>query len=368
MLVGQTVATRVSGDSVSGNNGISYFYNDHLGSNTALRRPNGSRVSTYYHPFGNYRGTALNQTITDRDFTGQPQNRAVGLLYYQARFYVPGIGRFASADTLVPDPMNPQQFNRYSYVLNNALRYTDPGGRYCYDPTYGGAAGQCYSDDGQLLTRPRPPKPSVPRSHRGNEQGIVPGFTLSEDDLLLLTLGVFAENQNASHPAYAMEMWAWVFLNKQARSPGKSIYSIIESSSGAWNDPPFVAAHRPFRGDPPIDPSGHREWLLSASRAYMSGSSRNSENFQVLHKQITGDGGIYDNWRLHGTNSAADPTYGAEIAVHRASHRFERELGPLFTDYAQINPAFSYLFSDPYLGMMTVVGNHGCIYDHSLCR
>ena len=83
------MATRVSGDPVSGNNGLSYFYNDHastslstsLGSNTALRKPDGSRVSTYYLPFGSYRGTAPNQTITDQDFTGQPQNRAVGLLY-----------------------------------------------------------------------------------------------------------------------------------------------------------------------------------------------------------------------------------------------------------------------------------------------
>jgi hypothetical protein len=80
---------------VSGNNGISYFYNDHLGSNTALRQPNGTWVFSYYLPFGSYRGAAPNQTITDRDFTGQPQNRAVGLLYYQARFYVPGIGRTA---------------------------------------------------------------------------------------------------------------------------------------------------------------------------------------------------------------------------------------------------------------------------------
>jgi hypothetical protein len=79
-LTGQRSATstslsagvHVSGDPVSGNNGISYFYNDHLGSNTALRRPNGTRVSTYYLPFGNYRSTAPNQTITDRDFTGQP--------------------------------------------------------------------------------------------------------------------------------------------------------------------------------------------------------------------------------------------------------------------------------------------------------
>jgi hypothetical protein len=91
------VATRVSGDPVSGNNGLSYFYNDHastslstsLGSNTALRKLGCSRVSTYYRSFGNYRGTPLNQTIADLDFTGQRQNRAVGLLYYQARCYLP---------------------------------------------------------------------------------------------------------------------------------------------------------------------------------------------------------------------------------------------------------------------------------------
>jgi len=33
-----------------------------------------------------------------------------------------------SADTIVPDPTNPQQYNRYSYTLNNPLRYSDPSG------------------------------------------------------------------------------------------------------------------------------------------------------------------------------------------------------------------------------------------------
>lgn len=33
-----------------------------------------------------------------------------------------------SADTIVPNPANPQNLNRYSYVLNNPLRYTDPTG------------------------------------------------------------------------------------------------------------------------------------------------------------------------------------------------------------------------------------------------
>jgi RHS repeat-associated protein len=51
-----------------------------------------------------------------------------GLLYYQSRYYNPSLNRFISADTVVGDPGNPQQLNRYSYVTNNPLRYTDPSG------------------------------------------------------------------------------------------------------------------------------------------------------------------------------------------------------------------------------------------------
>ena len=40
----------------------------------------------------------------------------------------PYINRFLSADTIVPNPTNPQHLNRYSYVTNNPLRYTDPTG------------------------------------------------------------------------------------------------------------------------------------------------------------------------------------------------------------------------------------------------
>ena len=122
----------MSGDPVSGNNGLFYVLSDHLDSTSLLATGSGSVVggsTTRYLPFGGYRpGSAPTQAITDRDFTGQKENMELGLLYYQARFYVPGIGRFASADTLVPDPMNPQSLNRYSYALNNPLRYTDPTG------------------------------------------------------------------------------------------------------------------------------------------------------------------------------------------------------------------------------------------------
>jgi hypothetical protein len=36
-----------------------------------------------------------------------------------------------SADPFVPDPLNAQAWNRYSYVINNPLAFTDPNG-YCF--------------------------------------------------------------------------------------------------------------------------------------------------------------------------------------------------------------------------------------------
>jgi hypothetical protein len=49
-----------------------------------------------------------------------------------ARYYMPEIGRFISPDPIVPDPANPQTFNRYEYGLNNPIKYTDPTG-HCID-------------------------------------------------------------------------------------------------------------------------------------------------------------------------------------------------------------------------------------------
>jgi hypothetical protein len=46
------------------------------------------------------------------------------------RIYDPELGRFLSADPYVQSPLNSQSHNRYSYVLNNPLRYIDPSGYY----------------------------------------------------------------------------------------------------------------------------------------------------------------------------------------------------------------------------------------------
>jgi RHS repeat-associated protein len=94
--------------------------------------------------------------VTDRGYTGHKHNDDLGLIYMNARYYAPYINRFISADTIVPDPTNPQQYNRYSYVLNNALKYTDPSGHSCYNPSMG---GPCILSDGTGNNMSRLPRP-----------------------------------------------------------------------------------------------------------------------------------------------------------------------------------------------------------------
>ncbi|MBN1536942.1 MAG: RHS repeat-associated core domain-containing protein [Anaerolineales bacterium] len=48
------------------------------------------------------------------------------LYYYNARWYDPQLGRFAQADSIVPQGV--QGLDRYAYVNNNPVKYTDPSG------------------------------------------------------------------------------------------------------------------------------------------------------------------------------------------------------------------------------------------------
>jgi hypothetical protein len=68
----------------------------------------------------------------------------MGLMDYKARFYSPTLMRFTQPDTIVPEPGNPQSFNRYSYGLNNPVKYVDTTGHkaicideQCFDTTPG---------------------------------------------------------------------------------------------------------------------------------------------------------------------------------------------------------------------------------------
>jgi RHS repeat-associated protein len=89
-------------------------------------------------------------------YTGQasymddPSTAAVtegfGLMFYNARWYDPSLGRFAQADTMIPLSQGVQAWDRYSYVNNSPVRYNDPTGHQRATQDEAGSASGC-SDD-----------------------------------------------------------------------------------------------------------------------------------------------------------------------------------------------------------------------------
>ena len=99
--------------------------------------PRPAKVSSYM-PFGQVRTDVGDITQTDFGYTSQRNLDAqgsaysLGLMDYKARFYSSSLGRFIQPDTITPG--GPQGLNRYSYVLNNPMRFSDPTGHYaCID-------------------------------------------------------------------------------------------------------------------------------------------------------------------------------------------------------------------------------------------
>jgi RHS repeat-associated protein len=84
-----------------------------------------------YSGYGKYRlGGAL---PTDHRYTGQKLDVATGLMYYNARYYDRAIGAFISPDTLVPDPTNVWDYNRFGYARLNPIKYNDASGHTPWD-------------------------------------------------------------------------------------------------------------------------------------------------------------------------------------------------------------------------------------------
>ncbi len=70
-------------------------------------------------------------------------------MYYNARWYDPYLNHMTQPDSIVPDPGNPQAWNRYSYALNNPVRYTDTTGHW--------VDSGCGSGEGCELPKTTPP-------------------------------------------------------------------------------------------------------------------------------------------------------------------------------------------------------------------
>src|SRR5688500_5322716 len=125
------------------NSTLYYTLKDHLGSASVVTDASGNILGeNRYYPYGETRLTT-GTIFTDKLFTGQREMVGLGIYHYGARFYSPKLGRFLSPDTFVPGAANPQAYNRYSYVLNNPLKYIDATAhaQVCADGDEGGGCG-----------------------------------------------------------------------------------------------------------------------------------------------------------------------------------------------------------------------------------
>ena len=107
-----------------------YYHTDHLGSTGVVTDDLGNNIQDLtYYPFGQaYNNTG---TVDVRyKFTSKELDNSTELYFYEARYYDAWLGRFISADTIVPGPFDPQALNRYSYVRNNPVNMTDPSGHF----------------------------------------------------------------------------------------------------------------------------------------------------------------------------------------------------------------------------------------------
>jgi RHS repeat-associated protein len=134
-----------------------HYHLDHLGTPRLITGNGGTQVALHtYDPFG-AEVTAANQAGTEpiKKFTGHERDTA-NVDYMHARYYQNGWGRFLSVDPVIDTEKalkEPQRWNRYAYVINNPLRYTDPDGRET-NPV----SGQSNIEDKQLRTNSSNPR------------------------------------------------------------------------------------------------------------------------------------------------------------------------------------------------------------------
>ncbi len=108
------------------NTSTDYFLGDALGSVRQLTNNSGAiTYASAYDPYG-VATQAYGASQTAYGFTGEYTSN--DLVYLRARYYVPYLNQFIQPDTIVPDPYQPMDWNKYLYVRDNPINYTDPSG------------------------------------------------------------------------------------------------------------------------------------------------------------------------------------------------------------------------------------------------
>ena len=103
-------------------------FKDNLGSILSVVDENGSKVfSAEYDAWGK-QTVSVNTIGLIRGYGGHEMLNEFNLINMNGRVYDPVLGRFLSPDKYIQEGDNSQNYNSYSYCLNNPLKYADPSG------------------------------------------------------------------------------------------------------------------------------------------------------------------------------------------------------------------------------------------------
>lgn len=110
---------------------VTYVYTDPQGTPLAEADASGNVTAWFeYAPYG-VSVSSMGAAPDGPGYTGHVNDPDTGLVYMQARYYDPAIGRFLSVDPVAPSAGSLYTFDRYNYANDNPIRYTDPDGRKC---------------------------------------------------------------------------------------------------------------------------------------------------------------------------------------------------------------------------------------------
>ncbi|MBI9066003.1 MAG: VCBS repeat-containing protein [Salinivirgaceae bacterium] len=138
----------------NGEKKLYHAHTDHQGSLIALRDASTGLIAGdtrySYDAWGrrrnpvDYSFSRFNTAVTNRGYTMHEHLSNVQLINMNGRVYDPILGKMLSPDNFIQSPTSTQSLNRYSYCLNNPLKYTDPSGEKLFSFLYGVMAAIMY--------------------------------------------------------------------------------------------------------------------------------------------------------------------------------------------------------------------------------
>lgn len=131
-------------------NGVTWHHLDRLGSVRLTTDEQGQVIKRFaYAPFGSEATSGIAGALFG--YAGHRGDQETGLVYMQARYYDPALGRFVSPDSIIPNPLDPQTLNRYTYADNAPLDKVDPDGHQSKCPPS--------TNNSTCVSAPRDPSP-----------------------------------------------------------------------------------------------------------------------------------------------------------------------------------------------------------------